>query len=285
MKHSAVWPFVMLLVFNATCWSQSYVVDFVYLDLSNPLPMEPGSQSYIRDGALCQIIEDYSHDGIAPPDADGSPGEGDRLLPLYDLKDPHGSKQIRYSNSFTVNGEELLEKSGCFFASPGICGHETPAPIIFLRIWNSVSPAASTGYWDTPLYAIASGYQQMNFSLRQMQFNTFSIENPNKSESEHSPNASAGENLLVHEFALHDAYPNPFNPTTTISYELAEAGMADVRVFDLTGRQVRQLVNEAQASGGHEIGFDARNLPSGMYLVSARLGSKFMTSKRIVLVK
>ena len=62
------------------------------------------------------------------------------------------------------------------------------------------------------------------------------------------------------------AYPNPFNPTTTIRYTLATSGRVKVTVFDMLGREVRVLVDGIEEAGPREVSFDAGDLPSGMYL-------------------
>lgn len=80
------------------------------------------------------------------------------------------------------------------------------------------------------------------------------------------------------------AYPNPFNPTTTISFTLPEAGAAQVAVYDLTGREVAQLVSESLSSGQHDATFDASGLPSGIYLVRLQAGAIQLTQK-VALVK
>ena len=60
--------------------------------------------------------------------------------------------------------------------------------------------------------------------------------------------------------------PNPFNPTTTIHYSLTEAAQSTLTVYDLTGREVHQLVNGFKEAGTHQVTFDASSLPSGTYL-------------------
>lgn len=68
-------------------------------------------------------------------------------------------------------------------------------------------------------------------------------------------------------FALEAAYPNPFNPQTTIAYKLAEASEVRLTVYDMLGREVATLVNgQQQAAGSYEVVFDAAGLPSGTYI-------------------
>jgi len=67
-------------------------------------------------------------------------------------------------------------------------------------------------------------------------------------------------------FALKQNFPNPFNPTTSISYEIPTAGLVTLDVFDSLGRRVHSLVNREQLAGSYNITFDARSLASGVYL-------------------
>jgi len=68
-------------------------------------------------------------------------------------------------------------------------------------------------------------------------------------------------------FALHPNYPNPFNPTTTISYDVPAASRIRIAVYDVVGRPVRLLVDGEVQPGRYAIRVDARDLSSGMYLV------------------
>ena len=60
-------------------------------------------------------------------------------------------------------------------------------------------------------------------------------------------------------------YPNPFNPTTTIVYTLPKQQHVTLKVYDLMGREMVTLVDEAQDAGRYDIIFDATQLPSGTY--------------------
>ncbi len=72
---------------------------------------------------------------------------------------------------------------------------------------------------------------------------------------------------LPDRVVLHPAYPNPFNPSTTLSFDLPRASYVTLAVYDAMGRHVRTLVDGLTAAGTHEAGFDASGLPSGTYLV------------------
>jgi spore coat protein H len=85
-------------------------------------------------------------------------------------------------------------------------------------------------------------------------------------------------------FALAQNFPNPFNPTTVVSYQLAVASSVRVAVFDLLGREIATLVNELQSPGTHEVRFDATGLPSGMYVYRLTSGTR-SESRKMMLMK
>ncbi len=85
----------------------------------------------------------------------------------------------------------------------------------------------------------------------------------------YSPPAVAIERTdgtIPEQFTLKQNYPNPFNPTTTIEFEMAAAAHATLRIFDVLGRQVSELVNEPLAAGAYSVVFDASDLSSGTYV-------------------
>jgi hypothetical protein len=86
------------------------------------------------------------------------------------------------------------------------------------------------------------------------------------------------------EFALHPAYPNPFNPSTTIGFDLPESASVRLTVFDAVGRHVETLVTGQRAAGRHSVTWAAAGAPSGTYFVQFEAGS-FIRSSTITLLK
>lgn len=86
------------------------------------------------------------------------------------------------------------------------------------------------------------------------------------------------------EYTLEPNYPNPFNPTTSISYSVKEKGLVTLKIFDVLGREVSVLVNEIKAPGNYRINFNASNLSSGVYIYLLNAGS-FSASKKMILTK
>ncbi|MBI1938025.1 MAG: T9SS type A sorting domain-containing protein [Ignavibacteriales bacterium] len=89
---------------------------------------------------------------------------------------------------------------------------------------------------------------------------------------------------VVHNFKLYDNYPDPFNPTTKIKYQLPEAGMVTLKIYDILGREVAELVNENKSAGYYEVSFDASKLTSGVYIYTIQ-ANKYTESKKMILAK
>ena len=86
------------------------------------------------------------------------------------------------------------------------------------------------------------------------------------------------------EYALANAYPNPFNPTTSITYELPEPTSVRLSVFDMLGREVAVLVDGEKSAGRHSVRFNAEGLTSGIYIYRIHAGT-FTQTKKFTLMK
>ena len=93
-------------------------------------------------------------------------------------------------------------------------------------------------------------------------------------------------NVTPDNFSLSQNYPNPFNPSTVLSYQLSVSGYVSLKVYDLNGKEVANLVNENQQAGRYELNFDAGkySLSSGIYFYKIN-ASGFTDTKRMILVK
>lgn len=67
------------------------------------------------------------------------------------------------------------------------------------------------------------------------------------------------------DYALHQNFPNPFNPATTMQYDLPSAANVSLVVFDILGRRVVELVNGMKPEGYHSVTWDASGVSSGVY--------------------
>src|SRR4030042_904269 len=95
---------------------------------------------------------------------------------------------------------------------------------------------------------------------------------------------TAGGKEIPEEYYLSNAYPNPFNPTTQIKFSILKDEFVSLRVFDLLGREVAILVNEAKPAGVYTYSFDASYLSSGIYFYSISAG-KFSDTKKMILIR
>jgi hypothetical protein len=86
------------------------------------------------------------------------------------------------------------------------------------------------------------------------------------------------------KFELSQNYPNPFNPTTNINFGLPADSRVSIKVFDISGREVKTLLNESRTAGYYTIAFDASNISSGVYFYKIE-ADKFSDVKRMLLVK
>ena len=94
-----------------------------------------------------------------------------------------------------------------------------------------------------------------------------------KIENEHQP---------MPGFSLEQNFPNPFNPTTLISWQLAVGSLVTLKVYDVLGNEIATLVNEEKAAGEYEVEFNATELSSGVYFYVFRAGLICKTIKMIL---
>ena len=80
-------------------------------------------------------------------------------------------------------------------------------------------------------------------------------------------------------------YPNPFNPSTVVSYELSENGFVSLKIYDIMGREVATLVNENQLSGSHSVNFNAGDLSNGVYYYSVLVNGVISQTRSMILLK
>ncbi len=92
------------------------------------------------------------------------------------------------------------------------------------------------------------------------------------------------DNLPLKGFALYQNYSNPFNPTTTIKYQIPKPGLVQLKVYDVLGREVTTLVNEEKSSGNYEVIFNGSKLASGVYYYQLKTG-EYISTKKMILMK
>ena len=156
----------------------------------------------------------------------------------------------------------------------------THSPSISTHTWtdNSVSPA---GKFD-PVYTYSYKVKAVdNSNLESLYSNQVSISGTG---GIWKINGEEDTNTDITSYALDSNYPNPFNPTTQISYQLPENSFVNLGVYNALGQKVEELVNQHQSSGKYTVKFDASNLPSGIYFYKIESGS-FSKSMKMLLLK
>ncbi len=84
-------------------------------------------------------------------------------------------------------------------------------------------------------------------------------------------------------FSLEQNYPNPFNPSTTIKFNLGKAGFTTLKLYNVIGKEVANIVNDQLESGPHEVTFNAKDLPTGTYFYKLTSGNYTETRKMMLL--
>ncbi len=103
------------------------------------------------------------------------------------------------------------------------------------------------------------------------------------------PTGIGTENNLPSHFALYDNYPNPFNPSTTIAFDVPKASLVKITIYNLVGQKVRELKNEILSAGHYSVVWDGHDdigtrVGSGIYLVEMNADG-FRSVKKMVLIK
>ncbi len=93
----------------------------------------------------------------------------------------------------------------------------------------------------------------------------------------------ASKSATPSEFRLEQNFPNPFNPTTTVEYSLASTENVSLRVYDIIGRQVAELVSGVKSAGTHRAAFNATGMASGVYFYRLTAGNSEITKSMILL--
>lgn len=166
---------------------------------------------------------------------------------------------------FSDKNNGIIQKSYYFQATPN--GGRTWHPTGFnTPFWGTVDQMAYNKYGD--ILALGNGalciYKKepgagADFALEQ------------------TP-SSGMKNILMQN------YPNPFNPETVISYDLAQESKVKLKIYDMLGSEIAELVNESQAPGSYNVKWNASGLPSGIYIYRIEAGG-YSFSRKMMLIK
>jgi len=112
---------------------------------------------------------------------------------------------------------------------------------------------------------------------------------PNKRIRIYNPIGIENISTIANSFSLGQNFPNPFNPSTTIDFEIPPAGQKNafdviLKIYDINGRLVNTLVNKNLRTGSYKVTFDAGGLPSGAYFYRLQAGD-FIQTRKMILIK
>ncbi|MDR3666796.1 MAG: T9SS type A sorting domain-containing protein [Ignavibacteriaceae bacterium] len=92
-------------------------------------------------------------------------------------------------------------------------------------------------------------------------------------------------NLIPADYKVSQNFPNPFNPSTVINYQLPQSSYVSLKVYNSLGQEVATLVNGFISAGTHDVQFNASNLSSGVYFYVIKAGDSFFQTKKMMLIK
>ena len=98
------------------------------------------------------------------------------------------------------------------------------------------------------------------------------------------------EKTVARTYILYPAYPNPFNPSTKITYEIPEQSMVKINIYNVLGEEISEPVNNVQSVGTYNFSWNASNLASGFYFLTINAASlqsqnKFTKTIKMILLK
>ena len=213
---------------------------------SESFPLDPSAEFYFTD--FYYVL---------------NPGAADTLLSGEDLVNfkaelvDAGSGSIAGSfDNVTYTKEQLDEHNNVSYRVD--CSNITPGSY-YLRLVTTVQGDAE-------------------FSLADVQNNADEL-------AKHSYNEIVYDGSKLPEtYDLSQNFPNPFNPATTINYQMPENGFVTLKIYDILGKEVETLVNEQKTQGRYLVNFDASRLASGVYIYQIRVND-YVSSKKMLLLK
>ena len=145
----------------------------------------------------------------------------------------------------------------------------------------------------TRLTSVYSGYD-IEFAQQLFDNVYFTTDNSNQNISRENTTLSKSrtkDKTTRNDFSLARNYPNPFNPTTSIRYSIPKAGIVTLKVYDVIGREVMEVLNQFQEVGSYTVNLDASKLATGMYVYRIAIHSdkletgSFSSVKKMMLLK
>jgi len=174
----------------------------------------------------------------------------------------------------SVNGNvELLWKTATEKNNNGFDVERKSATSEFVKI-GFVKGNGTTTNLSTYAFTDKNVKEDFPYRLKQIDFDgTFAYSNI----------VNASTSSLPTTFTLAQNFPNPFNPSTTISYSLPKAGVVTLAIFNTLGQKVKEVVNGFQEAGNYTVSLNASDLSSGNYIYNISLNGQSINKKMLLL--
>ncbi|MCC6477273.1 carboxypeptidase regulatory-like domain-containing protein [bacterium] len=202
------------------------------------------------------------------------------------MRQPNAHFSVTSLNIFTTSGDSGEDIFEIVNPSPATC--EVSYNITTNRPWLQTNPASGD---VQPSSAATITVTADAGALQPGDYTGLIIVNHNDDDSPYeipvnltvSSDASEHSELPT-QFALHTNYPNPFNATTALRFDVPQESHVGLTIFNVQGREVAKPVDGVLQAGFHEISYTANDLPTGMYLIEMEAGS-FRAVQKMVLLK
>ena len=189
---------------------------------------------------------------------------------------------LDFSQSITIKVKVLAPEVGRnFMVKLEDFDNNTNNPIEI----NAVATTTTASDWEELEFDCSAA--QSDFYTRVVIFPDFNADNDSEmwyfdDVRLDLPTAVADRTVAPSTFLTASNYPNPFNPSTTIDFQIPAAMEVDLRVFGPTGAEAAVLVDGALQAGRHRVVFDGSGLPSGMYVYRLRAGGETASGKMML---
>ena len=195
----------------------------------------------------------------------------------YAFDDPEGMDLFGYTHlEFYINGGEHSEQDPNIGLRKLSDYQVVPQPDTWTLVSIPISDLPLNDFGRLSAISV-SGVVRETFYIDDMRIVAREMPTPVATEG-----VEAGP--LASSHALSQNIPNPFNASTTIAYDLPEAGHVRLRVYTITGQKVAELVDGDRETGHHRVEFDGAGLATGVYLYRLEVG-RFIDTRRMLLMK
>jgi Secretion system C-terminal sorting domain len=177
------------------------------------------------------------------------------------------------------NGDiEKAETYALSIPSKSLMGREILFDVAdeIMENWGDLGKASSVLNKITDRYTDKETLKEKQFVLSLYTDNKYAYPGSNNNEPQATESRDNSANLS-------EAYPNPFNPTTTISYSITNDGLVIIKVYDILGREIATLANEEKPVGTYRVNFNGDRLASGIYFYSLQTNGKVITKKMLLI--